>query len=217
MRPVVSRAESPVRRKKSPVRRKSPEERRAEIVVAASSIAVSDGLDRVTAKRVATELGVVPGLVNHYFAAVDDLVAASFSYAAEAEREEIFAAALAGDTPRDWMRRLLAELLDPARDPVSLLWLDAWQASRKRPALLREVLGQMEAYTVRLTDLVQAGVDKSVFHVDDSSATALRIMSLVDGLSVQAASRSEIDYRTVSEFVVRTTESELGLAPGGLA
>jgi AcrR family transcriptional regulator len=207
---VVSRAEAPVRRK-------SPTERRAEIVEVASRIAVGDGLDKVTAKRVATELGVVPGLVNHYFPAVDDLVAASFGYAAREEREEIFRLALQGESPRDRMRRLLAELLDPRRDPVSLLWLDAWQASRKRPALLVEVVAQMEEYTTLLTRLVQDGVDASVFAVADSSATALHIMSLIDGLSVQAASRSEIDYRAVSDFVVRTTEAELGLTLGALA
>ena len=54
-------------------RRKPPKERRAEIIEAAAGIALADGLERVTARRVAEALGVFPGLVNHYFGSADDL------------------------------------------------------------------------------------------------------------------------------------------------
>lgn len=202
---------------KPTVRRKDPAERRAEIVATASSIAVQEGLDHVTAKRVASELGVVPGLVNHYFPAVDDLVAASFGYAANAERAEIYGAAYLAARPRDQLRRLITELVDPVRDAVSLLWLDAWQASRRRPALLVEVVAQMESDATELTALIQSGVDANEFHVDDAGSAATRIMALIDGLSVQAATRSRIDYSVVSQLVIRTTETELGLEPGYLA
>jgi AcrR family transcriptional regulator len=201
---------------KPATRRKNPAERQAEIVAAASRIAVSEGLERVTAKRVAAELGVVPGLVNHYFAAVDDLVAASFGFAAEAERAQVYGAAWLASRPKDQLRRLLAELLDPARDAVSLLWLDAWQGSRRRPALLREVVAQMEADAQELARLIQGGVDASEFHVEDAREAALGIMALIDGLSVQAATRTQIDYVSVSRLVIRTTEAELGLAAGSL-
>jgi AcrR family transcriptional regulator len=96
-------------------RRKVPAERRAEIVAAASRIAVAEGLERVTAKRVAEELGVVPGLVNHYFSAVDDLVAAAFGFASRLERAEVYKLAAESGQPLAQLRRLLAELLDLAR------------------------------------------------------------------------------------------------------
>jgi AcrR family transcriptional regulator len=201
---------------KPATRRKHPTERRAEIVAAASRVAVEEGLERVTAKRIAEQLGVVPGLVNHYFPAVDDLVAASFGFATQAERAEIYGAALVSATPRDQMRRLMGELLDPARDAVSLLWLDAWQASRRRPALLREVVSQMNADSDELSRLIQSGVDAGDFRVDDPTSTATRIMALVDGLSIRAAIRSKIDYDIDSVLVLRTTETELGLQPGDL-
>lgn len=51
-------------------------ERRAEIVRAASVIAVSEGLDKLTAKRVAQAVGVVPGLVDYHFRSADELIAA---------------------------------------------------------------------------------------------------------------------------------------------
>ena len=63
-------------------RRKPAGERLAEIIETSGAIAVAEGLDRVTAKRVAAELGVFPGLVSHYFATADELVATAFAHAA---------------------------------------------------------------------------------------------------------------------------------------
>ena len=65
-------------------KRKPPAERREEIVAAASRLAVEEGLERLTLRRVAEALGVVPGLVNHYFPVAEDLAAAAFGFAAAA-------------------------------------------------------------------------------------------------------------------------------------
>jgi AcrR family transcriptional regulator len=197
-------------------RRKDPAERRAEIVAAASRIAVGEGLERVTAKRVAEELGVVPGLVNHYFSAVDDLVAAAFGFASRLERSEIYADAGSAGSPLERLRRVLADLLNPQRDAVSLLWLDAWQASRRRPALLSEVIVQMDEDAAELSRLVAAGVAAGEFASDDPYVSAVRIMALVDGYGVQAAARSRSDSSIVATFARRATESELGLPPSVL-
>jgi AcrR family transcriptional regulator len=194
-------------------RRKDPAERRAEIVSAASRIAVTEGLERVTAKRVAEQLGVVPGLVNHYFTAVDDLVAAAFGFATQLERAEIYRLASLAGSPLEQLRRLLGELLDPKRDAVSLLWLDAWQASRRRPALLAEVGNQMDADALALSGLIEAGVAARQFVSPDPSESAVRIMALVDGYGVQAAARSRLDSSIVAEFALRATETELGITP----
>ena len=65
------------------------------------------------------------------------------------------------------MRRLLSAWLHADRDPVSLLWLDAWQASRRRPALKDEVARQMATDLDRLSALVIAGIAVGDFHADD--------------------------------------------------
>ncbi|MDT7675852.1 MAG: hypothetical protein QOD82_3754, partial [Pseudonocardiales bacterium] len=41
----------------------------------AAELALANGLEALTLRRVAEALGVFPGLVNHYFPAVDELVA----------------------------------------------------------------------------------------------------------------------------------------------
>jgi AcrR family transcriptional regulator len=198
-------------------RRKPASERLAEIIEAAAAIAVAEGLDRVTAKRVAAELGVFPGLVSHYFATADELVATAFAHAATDEREQIFGRALLADRPVDRVRRLLHAWLHRDRDPVSLLWLDAWQASRRRPALQAEVGRQMNADLDRLSAVIADGIAAGDFEIDDPGEPALQILSLIDGLSVQAATRQTLDYTAVRSMAIATTERLLALPPGTLA
>ena len=151
MRSVASRP-------RATTRRKPAGERLAEITETAAALAVSEGLDKVTAKSVAGVLGVFPGLVTHYFATADELVAAAFAHAVTAEREEVFGQAALADRPVGQLRQLLGAWLQPERDPVSLLWLDAWQASRRRPALMAEVSKQMNTDLDRLSALIGAGI-----------------------------------------------------------
>ncbi|WP_449341177.1 TetR family transcriptional regulator, partial [Streptomyces canarius] len=65
--------------------RKDPAARRAEIVAAAAAVALTEGLECVTLRRIAEELDVRPGLISHYFPSVEDLVAEAFADAATAE------------------------------------------------------------------------------------------------------------------------------------
>lgn len=67
--------------------RKSPEARRAEIVETAAAVALAEGLECLTLRRIADELDVRPGLISHYFPSVEDLVAEAFGTAAGAELE----------------------------------------------------------------------------------------------------------------------------------
>ena len=197
-------------------RRKPPHERRAEILATAASIAVSEGLHHVTARRVADALGVFPGLVSHYFITADDLVAAAFAHAAEDERDEVFGHAQTAGEPVEQIQRLLTEWLRADRDAISLLWLDAWQASRRRPALLAEVTRQMNKDYDRLRPIIEAGVAIGQFRLSDPGAAGLRIMALTDAMCIQAAIRTTIDYSHVREMVISGAERELGLAPGTL-
>jgi AcrR family transcriptional regulator len=195
--------------------RRSAEDRRAEIVSAATRLALSKGLDQVTLRSIADELGVVGSLVSHYFPSVDDLLAEAFAGAAAAEQDDIFVVDQA-DTPLDGLRGLLLRLVDDERDDISTLWIDAWHGGRRRPALNEEVGRQTEAWIVRLTALIEAGKQTGEFHTDNPRRAAARIMAVVDGLSVSATMRGTIDYETVEQLVFVIAESELGLARGAL-
>jgi AcrR family transcriptional regulator len=202
-------------RPQSAARRKPAEQRRAEMIEAAAGIAVRNGLDKVTAKRVAAALGVRPGLVDHYFSA-DQLVAAAFAHAASAERNELFDEAESVPDPVARLRCLMTAWLEPGHDDFSLLWLDAWQACRHRPALREEVAAQMNEDVRRLAHLIKLGVDSGQLRVDKPDTAALQIMSLVDALSVQSAIRGTFDFTEVRTLVTAVTEQILGLLALGL-
>jgi len=180
------------------------------VIEAAAAIAVRDGLDKVTAKRVAAAIGVRAGLVDHYFTA-DQLVAAAFALAAAAESDEVFGEAEAIPDAPGKIRHLLATWLSHGHDPLSLLWLDAWQASRHRPALRHEVTAQMAKDIDRLTVIIQGGVNRGEFTTAEPALAAGQIFSLVDGLSVQAAIRGTIEYTYSQALVAVVTETILGV------
>ncbi|MER3394159.1 MAG: TetR family transcriptional regulator, partial [Microcella pacifica] len=65
--------------------RKTSDERRDEIVRATLRLVATKGFAGVTLRDVAAEVGVVHGLIRHYFASRDDLVAAAFDDAVTRE------------------------------------------------------------------------------------------------------------------------------------
>lgn len=196
--------------------RRSAEDRRAEIVTVAARIALTGGLDEVTLRSVAQQIGITNALVSHYFGSVDDLLAEVFAVAAGAELTETYAIVEAQGTPIDGLRTLLALLVDQARDSISTLWVDAWHAGRRRPALAGEVARQTAAWNGRLAELLRQGADSGDFHLDDPRRSSARIMAAVDGLTVQTVMRGTIDYESVRQLVFMVAESELGLLPGSL-
>jgi len=206
IRGVTSRQEQKVR-----VRR-SAENRRAEIVDAARRIALSDGLDHVTLRSVAIDLGITGGLVSHYFPAVDALLAEAFGDAAGAEFDQVFAEVDAIGSPVEALSTLLHRLVDRSRDDVNTLWIDAWHAGKRRPALEAEVVHQTERWIERLTGLLERGRAAGQFRTAHPRTTAVRIMAVLDGLNVQVTQRGTIDYESVAQLVFLIAEIELGLA-----
>ncbi|MFD9721719.1 TetR/AcrR family transcriptional regulator [Streptomyces sp. NPDC059076] len=196
------------------VRRKSAEDRRAEIVAAASALALSEGLEHITLRSVADRLGVAGSLVSHYFPAVDSLLAEAFTAAAVAESREIDAVVETADLPVDRLLALLRFHTAGDRDRMNLLWLDAWRLGRKRPALHSAVAAQMAADVGQLVGLIDEGIRSGDFTTADPRVSASRILAVLDGLSVQAAMRKAVNYGTVEELVFIVAERELGLPVG---
>jgi hypothetical protein len=75
----------------------------------------------------------------------------------------------------------------------------------------------MNADLERLSAVIADGIAAGDFPVDDPGRPALQILSLIDGLSVQAATRQTLDYAPVRAMVTATTERLLALPPGTLA
>ncbi|MFJ8146437.1 TetR/AcrR family transcriptional regulator [Streptomyces sp. NPDC096048] len=197
--------------------RKSPAARRAEIVAAASGVALTEGLECITLRRIAEELDVRSGLISHYFPAVEDLVAEAYGDAAGAELDALLPADLAGATPTRHLARFFARATGAAFDDISRLWLNARHLSRYRPTLRDRVAVQEAAWRDRLEALIREGVRRGEFRTEDPLVAAVQILVVLDGLGMLVNSADTADDPPAVRLMpVTTAERELGLPAGTL-
>ncbi|MFD4899418.1 TetR/AcrR family transcriptional regulator [Streptomyces sp. NPDC058411] len=196
--------------------RRSPAARRAEIVAAASTVALTEGLECITLRRIADELGVRPGLISHYFPAVEDLVAEAYGDAAGSELDSLLPADRAGATPTQHLARFFARAAGEAYDDISRLWLNARHLSRYRPLLRDRVVAQEAAWRGRLEGVIREGVERGEFRTDDALATAVQILVVIDGLGAHANTATEGRPPELARMPALTAEHGLGLPPGSL-
>lgn len=186
-----------------------------EIASAAAHIALREGLERITLRRVADEVGVRPGLISHYFPEVDGLVATAFDHAAEVERTAMYA-----DDPRPAADRLVSfldDVLSPDSVDFSRLWLSARIASRYNSALRHTLTQQEKLNRDLLTALIRTGVDNGEFTCATPERSALLLLVLVDATSTYANEEVTEVTSLVGALLFETAERELGLSPGALS
>ncbi|MFB6777290.1 TetR/AcrR family transcriptional regulator [Streptomyces sp. NPDC056352] len=196
--------------------RKSPADRRAEIVDAAATVALTEGLECITLRRIGEELDVRPGLISHYFPAVEDLVGEAFGNAASAELDRLVPAERSDGTPVEYLARFFAHATGEAYDDVSRLWINARHLSRYRPVLRDRVGTQEAAWRGRLEDLIREGVSRGEFHTNDPHMTTIQILVVIDGLGAHANTDTSNHPPAVMRMAVATAERELGLPSGTL-
>lgn len=198
--------------------RKAPAERRNEIVAAAAQVGLTEGLECITLRRVAGELGVRPGLVSHYFPAAEELVAEAFTSATMAELDSLLPTPTehGDDDALHTLRGFLTQMSGPEFDNVSKLWLNARHLSRYSTPLHDQVVSQELLWCRRVEQVIITGVQKGSFRCDDPRAAAVRIMVTVDGTSayVNTSIRQRAD--PITEMVRTIAEAELGLPSGAL-
>jgi len=198
--------------------RKAPAERRQEIVATAAQVGLTEGLECVTLRRVADELGVQPGLVGHYFPAADHLVAEAFTHATMAELDGLLpdgdgdGGSGGGSDGVATFRRFFGLIASREFDNVSRLWLNARHLSRYRPVLHEHVVAQELLWCRRLEQVIAAGG----FACPDPWAAAVRILVAIDGTSAYVNTSVEHRRAPMADMVRTVAESELGLAAGAL-
>ncbi len=196
--------------------RKAPEARRAEIMAAAAMVALAEGLECITMRRIADELAVRPGLISHYFPVAEDLVAEAFGVAATAELDELIPADRPAGRPLQYLGRFFSLTSGDRYDAVSRLWLNARYLSRHRAILRDRVATQEALWRERLTRLIRDGVDAGVFRPDDPDVTAIQILVVLDGLGAHANTDRSNRPPAVTNMAVITAERELKLPAGAL-
>jgi AcrR family transcriptional regulator len=196
----------------------NPEQRRAAILAAALEVMRRKGIAATTVRDVAERMGTSSGLVHHYFASMDDLLAAAFEQAAAADLAGTVEAIDAVSGPLARMRVFFDTYVRAEQDWAFQLWLDAWAEAARRPALQATSRRLNVAWQQVLAGCVRDGVAAGVMTCADPDGTAWRVLSLLDGLALQSvAHRVPVGRDVVVEWSAGLAESELGLAAGTLS
>lgn len=162
-------------------RRAEPDVRRLSLIEACARVLARDGVAGASVRTIALEAGVSPGLVGHYFAGIDALVAASYAHVEGRVTLALDeAVAAAGDDPRARLEAYLtASFRPPVADPALLsTWIAFWSLVRSNPAIARQHEEQYGLFRARLTDLLAA----AGLPAPQRRRAAIGLTALVDGL-----------------------------------
>jgi AcrR family transcriptional regulator len=195
----------------------TPDRRREAIIDAALVVMTRKGMAGTTVRDVADEMGTSSGLIHHYVASMDDLLAAAFEQVASQDLEKTRGAMASGIGACERLGLFFGNYARADEDWAFQMWLDAWAEAARRPAV-RAVSHRLNvAWQRLLVDAIAEGVGEGVMVCADPDATAWRIVSLLDGLSLQAvAHRASVDRESVTRWGAAYAESELALPAGTL-
>jgi AcrR family transcriptional regulator len=195
----------------------SPTARRQAIVEAALAVAIRKGFGTTTVRDVANELGCSSGLIHHYFDSMDEVLAAAFELAAGRDLVTTEAAVAAELTPVGQLMAFFASYSRTDQDWSFQLWLDAWSEAARQPAVGATSRRLNVAWQQLLAEIVVRGNAAGEFRCDDPEAAAWRIVSMIDGLALQAVVHGNVISRDdVMRWSLAATERELDLPPGSL-
>ena len=161
--------------------RESADARRADLIEATAAVLAEAGLAGTNVRAICAKAGVSPGLLRHYFAGIDDLVAAT--YQATSDRmDAIFAGAVdeAGADPRARLSAYLtASFRPPVTDPELLgAWTAFWALARSDARMAAIHADSYAGYRARLNKLLVAcGAAPG-----EAERLAIMLTAMVDGL-----------------------------------
>ena len=181
--------------------RAEPDARRQSLIAACARVLAREGAGGASVRAIAVEAGVSPGLVGHYFAGIDALIAETYAQVGEQVRDALATAvAEVGDDPK---ARLLAyvtaSFAPPIADPALLAtWIAFWSLVKPRPDIARLHDDIYAGYRRDLERLLGAcGVAAG-----DRRLIAIAITALVDGLWLELclspASFTAAEARTIA-------------------
>ncbi len=162
-------------------------------------------------------MGTSSGLIHHYVASMDELLAEALEQVAAADLRVTVGEMSTGVTPAERLAMFLASYSRADNDAAFQLWLDAWAEASRRPVLREASIRLNVAWQQLLAETIRAGVDAGAMTCADPDATSWRIVSLLDGLSLQVVAHGDaLDRRVVHEWGAAYAETELGLPAGAL-
>ena len=113
-------------------------------------------------------MGTSSGLIHHYFASMDDVLAAAFERVGDAGPRAVRGGSWPRPPPRSRRLRVFFRTYTPAdKDWAFQLWLDAWAEAARRPAVQATSRRLNLEWQALLERTIEAGVASGAFRVPD--------------------------------------------------
>lgn len=145
------------------------------------AVLAREGVAGASVRAIAVEAGVSPGLVGHYFAAIELLYAAAYELAeARVTAAQDRALELAGSDPRARLEAFVTASLAPPIADADLLgtWIAFWSLNRTSAEIARRHDAQYAGFRAR----VEALLGECGLADGSRRQTAIAVTALVDGL-----------------------------------
>lgn len=191
--------------------RQKVEVRREEILAATVAEITRRGLSQLRVADVARVLGVSRALVFYHFVTKDALVSAALEYAVQRDLERLDAALARNPDAVQRLRHVLDAYAPQGSAPGWTLWIDAWAAALRDPALRTTLRRLDRRWRQELESVISDGVQSERFTCPDPAATAQRLAALLDGLSVQVTVHRRLSRRQMTSWVNEVAAAELGI------
>ncbi|UYQ65789.1 TetR/AcrR family transcriptional regulator [Streptomyces peucetius] len=192
--------------------RLSVEERREELLGAAVRQIEERGVAAVRIADVAASLGVSSALVLYHFSTKEKLVAAALTHAAEADLAHLRKLLGRRTTALRRLRAAVRWYAPTGHAKGWRLWIDAWSAALREPAL-RDVSRDLDQqWKAALTDVMAEGAAAGEFPCEDPAASAWRLTAFLDGLAVQMTSYAgSLSRAAMLQWADEALARELGI------
>lgn len=200
-----------------PFRRQGEETRRAALIEATLACIDEGGPQSATVRAIAQRAGVTPGLIRHYFATKEELVAAAHEHLMTGLTEA--SAASLDALPSDPLARLAGFVTNavtpPVADPRAMaLWAASMQLVARDQAMRRVHERTYHAFRDQLEVLIADALHVSGRPADPAATRRLAIAgnALLDGLWIEASALQEqLAPDEVRAIAIEAFESLLGL------
>lgn len=195
--------------------RAEPDARRQSLIEATARVLARDGATGASVRPIAVEAGVSPGLINHYFAGIDALIAATYSAVGDQVSNALAAAvAAAGDDPRARLTAYVtASFAPPIADRALLAtWIAFWSLTGKP-----QIAERHDAIYARYREELEGLLAECGIAAADRRLTAIAITALVDGLWLELCLSPEsftadeargLAERQLATYFVRSANSD---------
>ena len=207
------------RRADVPKRQRRGTAREQLVIGAAAQLITERGLASVRVADIAERAGMTPGHVTYYFASKTELLMRAIRQSEQAHTDRLEAEIRSIDDP--WRRLARFVELSAAGapgDPGWVLWFEVWSDAALDTDVAR-VHEELDSRSRRiLEDVIEHGLARGAFRVEDPRAAAAVLAALIDGLSIQltlgVASLTRPELLTLCD---RTARAVLTAGPRGSA